>query len=129
MSAAATARLEARISPELHAQLKRAAELQGRTLPISSWPPCRTPRSAPSSRLKCCGCRWPIRSASRRRCCRRPSLHRRCSAPSSVGAACCATAHDRSAFASGSAPLDRYLREEVTQDTAAAWRRASGRDR
>jgi hypothetical protein len=40
-----------------------------------------------------------------------------------------AAAHDRSAFASGSAPLDRYLREEVTQDTAAAWRRASGRDR
>jgi uncharacterized protein (DUF1778 family) len=30
MPAAATARLEARISPELHAQLKRAAELQGR---------------------------------------------------------------------------------------------------
>ncbi|MFC4487923.1 DUF1778 domain-containing protein [Tepidiphilus baoligensis] len=27
-----TARLEARISPELHALLKRAAELQGRTL-------------------------------------------------------------------------------------------------
>lgn len=32
MPAAATTRLEARISPELHAQLKRAAELQGRTL-------------------------------------------------------------------------------------------------
>lgn len=32
MPAAATARLEARISPELHAQLKRAAEIQGRTL-------------------------------------------------------------------------------------------------
>ena len=32
MPAAATARLEARISSELHAQLKRAAELQGRTL-------------------------------------------------------------------------------------------------
>ena len=29
---AATARLEARISPELHSMLKRAAELQGRTL-------------------------------------------------------------------------------------------------
>ncbi len=28
----ATARLEARISPEVHAMLKRAAELQGRTL-------------------------------------------------------------------------------------------------
>lgn len=28
----ATARLEARISTELHAQLKRAAELQGRTI-------------------------------------------------------------------------------------------------
>ncbi len=28
----ATARLEARISTELHAQLKRAAELQGRTM-------------------------------------------------------------------------------------------------
>ena len=27
-----------------------------------------------------------------------------------------AVAHDRSAFASGSAPLDRYLREQVTQD-------------
>lgn len=27
-----------------------------------------------------------------------------------------AAAHDRSAFASGSAPLDRYLREQVTQD-------------
>lgn len=27
-----------------------------------------------------------------------------------------ATAHDRSTFASGSAPLDRYLREQVTQD-------------
>lgn len=31
-SASATARLEARISPDLHALLKRAAELQGRTL-------------------------------------------------------------------------------------------------
>ncbi len=31
-TATATARLEARISPELHALLKRAAELQGRTL-------------------------------------------------------------------------------------------------
>ncbi len=30
--AASTARLEARISPELHAILKRAAEIQGRTL-------------------------------------------------------------------------------------------------
>jgi uncharacterized protein (DUF1778 family) len=30
--ASATARLEARISPDLHATLKRAAELQGRTL-------------------------------------------------------------------------------------------------
>ncbi|MCL6619763.1 DUF1778 domain-containing protein [Thermomonas hydrothermalis] len=29
---ASTARLEARISPELHALLKRAAELQGRTM-------------------------------------------------------------------------------------------------
>lgn len=28
----ATARLEARVSPELHAMLKRAAELQGRTM-------------------------------------------------------------------------------------------------
>ena len=28
----ATARLEARVSPEVHAMLKRAAELQGRTL-------------------------------------------------------------------------------------------------
>lgn len=27
-----------------------------------------------------------------------------------------AAAHDRSVFASGSAPLDRYLREQVTQD-------------
>jgi hypothetical protein len=27
-----------------------------------------------------------------------------------------AAAHDRSSFASGSAPLDRYLREQVTQD-------------
>ncbi len=32
LSAAATARLEARISPDLHALLKRAAELQGRTM-------------------------------------------------------------------------------------------------
>lgn len=31
-TATSTARLEARISPELHALLKRAAELQGRTL-------------------------------------------------------------------------------------------------
>jgi uncharacterized protein (DUF1778 family) len=31
-SAAPTARLEARISTELHAMLKRAAEIQGRTL-------------------------------------------------------------------------------------------------
>lgn len=31
-TATATARLEARISTELHAQLKRAAELQGRTM-------------------------------------------------------------------------------------------------
>jgi uncharacterized protein (DUF1778 family) len=31
-SAAPTARLEARISTELHAMLKRAAEMQGRTL-------------------------------------------------------------------------------------------------
>ncbi|CAM5779174.1 DUF1778 domain-containing protein [Ottowia pentelensis] len=31
-TAATTARLEARISTELHAQLKRAAELQGRTM-------------------------------------------------------------------------------------------------
>jgi uncharacterized protein (DUF1778 family) len=31
-SATATARLEARISTDLHAMLKRAAELQGRTL-------------------------------------------------------------------------------------------------
>lgn len=31
-SSAATARLEARISPDLHALLKRAAELQGRTM-------------------------------------------------------------------------------------------------
>jgi uncharacterized protein (DUF1778 family) len=31
-SAAPTARLEARISTELHAMLKRAAELQGRTM-------------------------------------------------------------------------------------------------
>ena len=31
-SAAATARLEARISTDLHAMLKRAAELQGRTM-------------------------------------------------------------------------------------------------
>jgi uncharacterized protein (DUF1778 family) len=29
---ASTARLEARISPELHAMLKRAAEIQGRTI-------------------------------------------------------------------------------------------------
>ena len=32
MPAAATARLEARISPELHQLAKRAAEVQGRTL-------------------------------------------------------------------------------------------------
>jgi uncharacterized protein (DUF1778 family) len=32
MPAAATARLEARISPNLHKTLKRAAEIQGRTL-------------------------------------------------------------------------------------------------
>ena len=32
MTAAATARLEARISPELHKLLKRAAEVQGRSL-------------------------------------------------------------------------------------------------
>ena len=32
MASAATARLEARISPDLHALLKRAAELQGRTM-------------------------------------------------------------------------------------------------
>jgi uncharacterized protein (DUF1778 family) len=31
-SATSTARLEARISPELHAMLKRAAEIQGRSL-------------------------------------------------------------------------------------------------
>lgn len=31
-SATSTARLEARISPDLHAMLKRAAELQGRTM-------------------------------------------------------------------------------------------------
>lgn len=31
-TAPATARLEARINPELHALIKRAAELQGRTL-------------------------------------------------------------------------------------------------
>lgn len=31
-SATATARLEARISPDLHAMLKRAAELEGRTM-------------------------------------------------------------------------------------------------
>lgn len=31
-SSVATARLEARISPDLHALLKRAAELQGRTM-------------------------------------------------------------------------------------------------
>jgi uncharacterized protein (DUF1778 family) len=31
-SATSTARLEARISPELHAMLKRAAELEGRTM-------------------------------------------------------------------------------------------------
>ncbi len=32
MSSAATARLEARISTDLHAMLKRASELQGRTM-------------------------------------------------------------------------------------------------
>ena len=32
MTSAATARLEARISTDLHAMLKRAAELQGRTM-------------------------------------------------------------------------------------------------
>ena len=32
MTTAATARLEARITPDLHALLKRAAELQGRTM-------------------------------------------------------------------------------------------------
>ncbi len=32
MSSASTARLEARISHDLHAMLKRAAELQGRTM-------------------------------------------------------------------------------------------------
>jgi uncharacterized protein (DUF1778 family) len=32
MATTTTARLEARISPELHALLKRAAEIQGRTL-------------------------------------------------------------------------------------------------
>jgi uncharacterized protein (DUF1778 family) len=32
MSSAATARLEARISNDLHSMLKRAAELQGRTM-------------------------------------------------------------------------------------------------
>lgn len=32
MASAATARLEARISPDLHALLKRAAEVQGRTM-------------------------------------------------------------------------------------------------
>lgn len=32
MASAATSRLEARISPDLHALLKRAAEVQGRTM-------------------------------------------------------------------------------------------------
>ena len=32
VSSSATARLEARISPDLHAMFKRAAELQGRTM-------------------------------------------------------------------------------------------------
>jgi uncharacterized protein (DUF1778 family) len=32
MSSTTTARLEARISPNLHAMLKRAAEIQGRTM-------------------------------------------------------------------------------------------------
>jgi len=70
-AAISTARLEARISTDLHSMLKRAAELQGRTMTdfvvsaVKDAARCR-----PLSEPELSGCHWPIRSVLLRHCCR-----------------------------------------------------------
>jgi len=88
-SAAPTARLEARISTELHAMLKRAAEMQGRSLTdfvVSAVQEAaqRAIEQGEVVRL----CPWPTRSALPRPSCPRRTRRRPWSAPSPVAASC-----------------------------------------
>jgi uncharacterized protein (DUF1778 family) len=71
ITTAATARLEARISTDLHAMLKRAAEIQGRTMTDFVVSAVQDAASAPSNRSMSFACRASIKSALRARCWRR----------------------------------------------------------
>ncbi len=62
-TSSSTARLEARISPDLHAMLKRVAELQGRTMTDFVVAALQEAHIEPSNSPKSSGSRWPIRSA------------------------------------------------------------------
>lgn len=88
-AAISTARLEARISTDLHAMLKRVAELQGRTMTDLWCLPCKPPHIKPSNKRMSFACRRPIKPVLRGRCCHRPNRLRLWSVPSLAAASSC----------------------------------------
>lgn len=124
-----TARLEARLLIDVHATLKRAAQLQGRTLTdfvvgAAHEAALRAIEEIEVIRISAEGQKLGLR----RRFSIRRSPMRPCAEPTSIIVGSwgmsefpyriepLTSQHDRSSFSCGSPPLDRYIREQATQD-------------
>ena len=123
-----TARLEARIAPDALAVVKRAAEIQGRSVSDfvvaaaqeAAHRTIEEPRHSPlgsGSAAHGRGAAQPARADARSRACRE-KLSPPCARHVIRGCRFEALAadHDRRAFPFGVAELDRYFQQQVTQD-------------
>ncbi len=140
-AATSTARLEARISTDLHSMLKRAAELQGRTMTdfvVAAVQDAaqRAIEQAEVIRLSLADQECFAQAllsppqpapALERAFARRRKLLRAESSSAPFRLTPLDAAHARAAFNCGSEPLERYLREQVTKMFAAVWLPASWR--